>query len=423
MRKNLIWYQFFRSVLVKYGLYFYYKKMIITGREKVPKNKPLLLLPNHQNSFMDAFLVVTKVKSITYFLTRAKAFEKPLLGKFLRSINLLPVYRVRDGLSSVTKNNAIFEECIRYLNRNDAILIFPEANHDLKRRIRPLSKGFTRIAFDAEIQSDWEMDLQVIPVGVNYTEHRRSRNIVRVNFGDPIPMGEFKELYEENERAAANELKNQVSTQMKKLVMHVTNLNHYNVHKILLADMEGEPKKIVDAEYVNQQVKKIESIITPEIVEIADSVHSFAEKNELDIKSILGKNKSSWKLIAFFPIYLFSWLNNIIPYQPVRKIITNVIKDHAFDTSIKFLIGLILFPFFWIVVSLILLLIGIPGWYILGYLALSSVTSILFKDANQILREAKQKKRAELVKENDSDLYAEFTNGLQKLNEFRAEIL
>lgn len=242
MRKNWLWYQFFRFPLVKSGLYFFYKKIIIEGKEHIPRNKPILFVPNHQNSFMDAFLVVVHTKPFTYFLTRAQAFNPPLLAKFLRSLNMLPVYRVRDGLSSVTKNNAIFDECIQYLKRNDAILIFPEANHDLKRRIRPLSKGFTRIAFDAEVQENWNMDLQIIPVGLNYTEHQRSRNAVKVVFGEPILMKQFQELYEKDERAAANALKKQVSDEMKKLVMHVPNLDHYPLSKIILDDLEDDPK-------------------------------------------------------------------------------------------------------------------------------------------------------------------------------------
>lgn len=423
MRKNYLWYNFFRLTVVKNGLRLYYKKIIVKGKEKIPKGKPILLLPNHQNSFMDAFLAVTNVKYFTYFLTRAQAFNPPILGWYIRSLNMLPVYRVRDGLSSVTKNNAIFEECIRYLKRNDAILIFPEANHNLKRRIRPLSKGFTRIAFDAEVQENWEMDLHVIPVGVNYSEHRSTRNKIWVEFGDPIHMKDFKELHEKDEREAANSLKDRVSQEMKKLTMHVTNLDNYPLCKIIIEDLEKDVIGLINPKIANEKVAKIEANLNTEIVEIAESVSSFAEKHDFDIKTVVGREKPTFTMILLSPLYLFSWLNNLIPYQLVRKIIANVIKDHAFDASIKFLCGLILFPLFWLIITLVLWLSGVSSIYIGSYLALSIFTAVLFKDANLVVRDSKEKRRIEEIKNKNSEEFKEFENGLEKLNEFRQEVL
>ncbi len=423
MRKNWLWYQTFRYLITKTGLYFFYKRIIIEGKHNIPKNKPLLFLPNHQNSFMDALLVATHANPYLYFLTRAKAFNPPLLGKFIRSLNMLPVYRVRDGLSSVTKNNAIFDECIRYLNRNDAILVFPEANHDLKRRIRPLSKGFTRIAFDAEVRSNWEMDLQVIPVGVNYTEHRRSRNDVKVVFGEPVLIKDFQELYEEDERNAANELKKQISDRMKKLVMHVQNLDHYPLNKILLDDLEDDPKQLIDPETANKNVEKIEAQANDTLYETAQKIYQIAEEHDFSIKSANGRKKPILALSLLSPLYLFSWINNVIPYQPVRKITTNLIKDHAFDASIKFILGLILFPLFWIFVSVILFLFNVPEMYIYGYIGLSMLTAIFFKNANLLVREAKEKSRLEEFRKSNPEGYQEFIDGIKTLNEFRSKVL
>ncbi|MDZ7807651.1 MAG: 1-acyl-sn-glycerol-3-phosphate acyltransferase [Gracilimonas sp.] len=133
------------------------------------------------------FHVAVTIWPVIYFLTRAQAFKPDIVGKFLWSINMMPVYRVRDGFSSIQKNNEIFDKCISYLKNKDTILIFAEANHNLKRRIRPLSKGFTRIAFDAEEKYNWHLDLQIVPVGVNYTRHRKAGNTVQVNYGKAIP--------------------------------------------------------------------------------------------------------------------------------------------------------------------------------------------------------------------------------------------
>lgn len=423
MRKNWLWYQTMRFLIVKTGLNLFYKKIVIRGREKLPSDTPILFVPNHQNSFMDALHVATTVWPYMYFLTRAKAFNPPLMAKFLRSLNMLPVYRVRDGLSSVTKNNAIFDECVSYMKRNDTVLVFPEANHDLKRRIRPLSKGFTRIAFDAETQTDWKMGVQVVPVGVNYTSHRNSRNRVEVVYGDPIHMSEFEDLYKENEREATNALKKRVADEMKKLTMHVRNLDHYPLHHVLLDDLEHDPSNLTNPDIANANVQKIEEQVDEEVLKAAKEVRELYQEHDLDVKAVTGRKMPVFKMVLFFPLYLFSWLNNLIPYQPVRHITTNKIKDHAFDASIKFLLGLTLFPLFWIIVTVLLLVSGTGNGIAFGYLAVSAFTSILFKDANQVVRHWKEKKKLKAFGSVSPEKYEKFVNGIKKLNEFRREVL
>ena len=422
MRKNWLWYQFFRYPLVKLALNLFYKRLIIRGRENLPKNKPILFVPNHQNSFMDALLVVTNLHQFIYFLTRAEAFNPPLLGKFLRSLNMLPVYRVRDGFSSVTKNNEIFEECIGYMKRNDAILIFPEANHDLRRRVRGLSKGFTRIAFGAELEENWEMGLHVVPVGLNYAEHRRSRNVVQVVFGEAIEMKKYKELHEKDEREATQALKDEVHKGMEKVVMHVPEVEHYPLNQVVLVDLEQDMMAYTTPETINANVEKVEAAATPELYEVAKEVVDISNKYDLDPKTLIGRKKPVWALVLFFPLYLFSWLNNLIPYQTVRKLTTQVIKDHAFDASIKFVAGLILFPLFWFIISIILLFTA--GWeWSVGYLLLSMFTSVLFKNANLIVRESKARKQLQAFKASNPEEYDTWEFGIMRLNEFRSKVL
>ncbi len=418
MRKNIPWYQFIRLIAVNFALFFFYKKVEVKGLEKIPKNKPLLLVPNHQNSFMDALVVTVNYKPITYYLTRAKAFNPPAIGALISSLNMLPVYRVRDGFSSIQKNKEIFERCLDYLAKGSAILIFAEANHDLKRRLRPLSKGFTRIAFDAEIQNNWEFGMHIQPVGVNYGDHRHSRNHVSVVFGDPIPIADFKELYEKDERKAANELKNRTAENMKPLTMHVPKLDQYNVHRLILDELEPKRELIANADLMNERVAVVAKEATEELIQKADKVSEIAEKNDLNIRMSAGLIKSRWNLIVFFPVYLFAYLNNIIPYQPIKNIVDKI-EDHAFDASIKLLLGLLVFPTFYVLVSLILWLVGFPILYVFGYIALSVFTCRFFKSAKDIFKHNKERKELHQFANNQPDEYAEFIKSIDDFKTLR----
>lgn len=419
MRKNFLWYNFIRLGVVRTGLKFFYKRIRIIDKHKIPKNKPILLIPNHQNSFMDALLVTTHVYKTTSFLTRAQAFQSRFMDWFLRSLNLLPVYRVRDGISNIQKNNEIFQTCIDYLGNNEAVLIFAEANHDLKRRLRPLSKGFTRIAFDAEIKNNWNLDLYVQPVGVNYSDHQNSRNEVRVVFGDPIKVSDYKKQYEENERGAANSLKNQTSDNLKPLIMHVPKLDQYPLIKVTLDEMEPDRQKLSNPEYMNKLVSSVEKKQTPELISDAEHVLEIAGKNKLSVRTLADVKLPIVKRFLLAPIYFLVWLNGIIPYQPARHIISTKIQDKAFDVSIKFVLGLFLFPLFYLVITLLLLLFGVPSIWAWGYFVVSLLTSTMFKSANEVLRSMKARKKVRTFKQSQPSEYKKVKEELNRIGKFR----
>ena len=47
-------------------------------------------------------------------------------------------------------------------------------------------------------------------------------------------------------------------------------------------------------------------------------------------------------LVTVIPILFIYWVNNIIPYQPI-KILQGKIKDPTLDATAKYMLGLILF--------------------------------------------------------------------------------
>jgi len=417
--KNYLWYQFWRHAVVGNGLRFFYKKVEVVGRENLPKDKPILYVPNHQNSFMDALHVATTTKPTIYFLTRAQAFKPNIVGKYLWSINMMPVYRVRDGFSSVQKNNEIFEKCIRYLKNGDAILVFAEANHNLKRRIRSLSKGFTRIAFGAEEEYDWKLGLQIVPVGVNYSEHQTGGNTVQLNYGEAIPVSRYRERYERDEKTGVDAMKEDVSDAMKKLVFHVEDLAEYPLQKILWDDLEPNDLNVIDPDVSNERIQKTQPHITNELIEEAKELDKLAEKNKINLNEFAFGKQFSLKDLFLLPIYGFSFLNNIIPYQPIQYLIKNVIKDRAFDASIKFLASVFLFPLFYGIISLILSLSGVESVFIWSYLILSVLTAPLFVRAKTLFTPSKTK----ALKRKDPKLYKEIESRLSSFKKLRTSIL
>jgi hypothetical protein len=354
-----------------------------------------------------------------YFLTRAKAFNPPIMGWYLRSLNMLPVYRVRDGFSSVQKNNAIFDLCYDYLKNQESVLVFAEANHNLKRRIRPLSKGFTRIAFGAEEKYDWDLDIQIVPVGVNYSSHREGRNHVHIKFGECIPVSKFKQAYVEDENEASMQMKEEVSDAMKKLVFHVENLEEYSVHKILWDELEPVNNIITDPDISNARIQKTSTHLTPELIEEAKELDKLADKHNVSLKDVAIGKQIGAKDILLSPLHFFSFVNNLIPYQPIKYLISKVIKDHAFDASIKYISALFLFPIFYAIVASFLAIAGVDSIYIYGYLAISVFTAPLFTRAKELFT----KNSAQQIEKSKPTVYQEIKSRLDAFKELRKTIL
>lgn len=219
-----IGYYFFKY-WVSVGLFFYYKKVIVKGLENIPNDKPVLFLSNHQNALLDVLLIATRCSRKPWFLARSDIFKNRFFRPLFVFLQMLPIYRIRDGKASLAKNEAIFNRCGDLLNNKEGLLIFPEANHNLKRRIRPLSKGFTRI-IDKALLRNPENDVYLIPIGQNYQCPTEFGDSALLNFGKPIPV---QNLLSTNHNDSVQNLKNAVSKELKKLTVHIENEKEYEV--------------------------------------------------------------------------------------------------------------------------------------------------------------------------------------------------
>ncbi len=154
-----------------------------------------MLTPNHPNSFIDGVLLSVLLRRKLTLLARGDVFKKPTANWALRSMRLLPIYRSEDGAGNEqgTKNQQTFNECYEIFRKNGTVLIFPEGYCVSERRLRPMKKGAAKMAFEA-IEKYPDMDLQVVPVGLNYSNSGHFREEVCINFGHPIAAQDYMPL-------------------------------------------------------------------------------------------------------------------------------------------------------------------------------------------------------------------------------------
>jgi 1-acyl-sn-glycerol-3-phosphate acyltransferase len=370
---------FIARLIVISGIIGFYKKFQRNGEVNLPIGKPIIYAPNHQSAFMDPVLVATvRVKQI-HFLVRADVFKKKTIKSIFKWLKMMPVYRQRDGKDSLEKNEEIFNNCYRILKHNQGLIMFPEGNQQNKKSLRGLKKGVSRVAFGAESKYDFSLDVQVIPVGVNYSHHTKMYSSCLINYGKPIAISDYKELYYENEGKAFNALKDKMQAEISKLIINISNKQYYDTieecrlvcHKQLLKHAGLEKDDLTNEIAAGQHfIQKIEAWIphNPEEAEkLKNNVASIKTKTEsLKLKYHLfsadyyNNILSLLFLIVLAPIHLVGVLYNYLPFKLPEWLVKNKIKDDHFHSSIKMLGGSIIYFLYHMIVSNTILCVF--GW-------------------------------------------------------------
>lgn len=199
------------------------RRLFYVGRERFP-NKPVFLALNHPNSFLDGVIVNAYAPRPLSSLVRGDVFRNPVARWWLRQFKLEPIFRAQDvevAGENIKKNEETLEACERILEKNGAINIFVEGLSVQEKRLRPLRKGLARMALQAESQANWERDIHILPVGVNYTRFNTYQMEVMVEYGEPFAVRPLKEIYLENPNKAVKLLQNQIDQGLKPLVVHI----------------------------------------------------------------------------------------------------------------------------------------------------------------------------------------------------------
>jgi glycerol-3-phosphate O-acyltransferase / dihydroxyacetone phosphate acyltransferase len=204
------------------AFYVYFRKIYLTNQERIPRNKPVILACNHPTAFMEPCILACFLDRPLYFLVRGDFFVNPFYARLLRDLNMLPVYRWKDGgYSKLRENFSTFEACHRALRANRTIMIFAEGNTKYEKRLRPLQKGPVRIALGALDRFPEIEDVYIVPTGVTYTQADRFRSEVMIDFGEPLSVRSFSEQYRQNQQEGVNQLLRELEEKMRAQLVHV----------------------------------------------------------------------------------------------------------------------------------------------------------------------------------------------------------
>ena len=154
---------------------------------------------------MDGWIISYITKEPIYFMAKGTFFNSPLKKWLLKSLGLIPINRASESATKGVKNTDSFEACYRLLEEGKTVVIFPEGTSYKEMQLRELKSGTARIALEVEKRGKIKTPIQVVPIGLVYTEAEAFRSSVLVSIGEPISPTPFLSMFKENSSKAARE--------------------------------------------------------------------------------------------------------------------------------------------------------------------------------------------------------------------------
>jgi len=355
--------------IVRFAELIIYKKIVINGKEKIPKNKPILFAPNHQNALSDPMAVLLYTPYQPVWLARADIFKNKIAASILRFMKIMPVYRIRDGKDQLTNNDQTFENSIRVLKSNGALALFPEAAHSGKRQMLMHKKAVPRIVFMAEEKAHENIDIQIIPTGIYYSSYWKFNRSVVVNFGEPVPVNDYLEAYKENPNTATLALRDKLYEAIDEQVINIRSKKHYYEFEMIrefygTSYLERQNKKYSltnlfwSDQKLTRKLDKLEQTSPEKADSLSRAARSYQQalnkhhlRNWLFVNNKynflkLGGNKLL--LLLGLPFFLYGFIFNAIPFFAIDILVRKKIKDFAFWSTFSLVLGIILFPIFYL---------------------------------------------------------------------------
>jgi 1-acyl-sn-glycerol-3-phosphate acyltransferase len=343
------------AVLVRGASRCMFSRIEIRGRDRIPSDQPCVFSPNHQNSFLDALLVGAFAPVKMGYLTRSDVFGTRF-DWFLEALEMVPIYRRRDGLKKVARNKAILERQRERLRQGGSLLIFSEANHAHTYYLRPLSKGSARFALEAQASIDGE--LLLFPVGINYYHFQRPGFKVSIVFGEPIAVDTYAAPSDAADTPAADTTGLDASASGAAQSLRLRDeLARRMRHCLLIPEKTDDYRDRVD--YIN---RKNEDRPFPEMRRALQEPTDLSPKGPP--RPWLETIAAGISVLNAPPLWTYRWA-------------LRTVDDHVFAASLKLAVGMFLLPVWWI-----LLFVGVTlatGWGIGAAVALLAILTLALR--------------------------------------------
>ena len=312
--KNIFYFSL--KYFLRYYNQIFFRDIKQYGYENIPKDGGVLFSPNHQGAFLDPLLIGSMTPKKITSLTRSDVFGGPLQW-FLDALQMLPVYRIRNGYSNLKKNDITFKKCYELLGNGEFLMMFSEGGHHDEYYLKKLSKGSSRLAIQAQ-NHNRDKKIYILPVGINYGHHKQTCSTLHHVYGKPLLVSDFINP-KLNEAENINLIREELQRRMQKCLWLPLETENYQIQK----------------ECINRITTKMSF----------DDLKRALKNSSDDLPKRRHINifRHIFSSILSFPNFIPLWIS--------RKII-NQFDDKVFVSSMKYALGAFLFPIWWLSTSM-----------------------------------------------------------------------
>ncbi|NRA62397.1 MAG: 1-acyl-sn-glycerol-3-phosphate acyltransferase [Psychrobium sp.] len=164
-----------------------YWSMQVSGREKIDKSRPYVIVSNHLST-VDV-VVISGLFVHFKWVSKIENFKIPFLGWSMHLNNYVAIRR--GGISSI---KSMIKHSKRHLDNGSSIFIFPEGSRSDDGKIQSFKTGAFKIAK--------EMNVAIVPIALTGTEKALQKNSlmfkghqnITMSVLDIIEPSEYQEL-------------------------------------------------------------------------------------------------------------------------------------------------------------------------------------------------------------------------------------
>jgi glycerol-3-phosphate O-acyltransferase / dihydroxyacetone phosphate acyltransferase len=382
----------------------FFRRIELVNSENLPEKSGLIFVSNHPNALIDPALLFVALPRKIAFLAKHTLFKIPILGWLIRTVGALPLYRQQDAGADVSKNQETFTIARELLKSGGAIALFPEGVSHNSPKLLPLKTGAARIALGTVSvgKNPASLDLQIVPVGLFYTNKTTFRSEALLHFGAPFPVLPV-ELDEHGHppKEAVRELTENIETNLRQVTLNAeseSKLTAARVAEEIFTSVTPHAETVAERlafqqKFLAETSENFNDSLEIRLADYDKKLDRLGIESEFLALSQFSKSfifrqalvRSWWILILapvaiagailHFPAYQFG---KFLSYLQTRK------GDFDMASTVKLLSALVLIPLTWLIVAIVLYfyfgwlmaLVSIPLSFFCGWIALRTLEEI-----------------------------------------------
>jgi 1-acyl-sn-glycerol-3-phosphate acyltransferase len=349
------------AAVARLAVRWFFRSVEIEGFDRVPRDRPILLVANHFNGLVDPLLVVAGFRRLPRFMAKATLWNVVPARPFLRLAGLVPVYRSRDG--DTGGNAASFARVLDELRTGGVVALFPEGTTHDEPRLAELRTGAARIAALA-----WEgvaPDLVILPVGITYEDKVALRSRALVRAGQPIPRGDLGRAVTIDDHEAVRALTDHIGAALAALAPDFESIMQAGAlgRAAEIAERDGSSGQVAlaDRERVARQLARLPDAQQQQLIDRVGRYQLVLDLTHVSDRAVARRPTARallWELIrlavalvVLAPFAIAGLVINTVPALLV-SLAGRTVTEPVTKGTVRVLVALVVFPATWLTLAL-----------------------------------------------------------------------